>query len=77
MLPECRKEADIFSIPKFDVESSDMDSFMDELRSFHGEFRDCFQRSETRELPFLVVFSVYTNCSKADSYFWPKNREIW
>ncbi len=49
MLPDCRKDEDIFSIPKFDVKAGDVDSFVDELQSFQSEFADCFQRSETRE----------------------------
>ena len=49
MLPECRQEEYLFSVPKFDVASSDVESFMDELRCFHDEYRDCFHRSETRE----------------------------
>ncbi len=49
MLPDCRKQGNIFAVPKFEIDVSDVDSFMDELRAFHGEFGDCFQRSETKE----------------------------
>lgn len=49
MLPNCRKEGDIFSIPKFDLRAGDVESFFDELQTFQGEFAHCFQRSETRE----------------------------
>ena len=60
MLPECRKEGDIFSIPKFDLEVEDVDSFIDELRAFHGEFRECFQRSETREHVFQYMVGQFS-----------------
>ncbi len=49
MLPNCRKEGELFSIPKFDLKAREVESFIDELRTFQSEFADCFQRSETRE----------------------------
>jgi len=42
MLPHCRKGGDIFSIPKFTVERKNVESFMEELRAFHGEFGGLF-----------------------------------
>ena len=48
MLPECRTEGDIFSIPKFSVVKEDIDDFIQELKVFHDEFSDCFLRSELR-----------------------------
>lgn len=48
MLPECRISGDHFSIPKFTVEKRDVQEFMEDLRGFHEEFRDCFSRSEPR-----------------------------
>ena len=49
MLPECRINDEIFSIPKFTVEKKEVEGFMDELKGFHEEFSDCFSRSEPRE----------------------------
>jgi SRSO17 transposase len=49
MLPECRISGGHFAIPKFTVEKRDVQGFMEELRGFHEEFRDCFSRSEPRE----------------------------
>jgi hypothetical protein len=40
MLPECRTYADCFSVPIFTLNKNDVDDFIDELRTFHGEFRD-------------------------------------
>lgn len=39
----------VFSIPKLAVTRVDVEGFMDQLKGFHGAFRDCFSRSETRE----------------------------
>lgn len=49
MLPECRTKGDLFSIPKFTLDRDDVEDFIEELRGFHEEFRDCFSRSEPRE----------------------------
>lgn len=48
MLPECRNSGGPFPIPQFTVEKRDVQEFMEELRGFHEEFRDCFSRSEPR-----------------------------
>jgi len=45
MLPECRSEEYLFSIPKYNVKSEDVDGFMNELKGFHEIFNDCFHRS--------------------------------
>jgi hypothetical protein len=49
MLPACRTDGDVFAIPQFALDSSDVQGFMDELHGFHTAFRDCFARSEPRE----------------------------
>ena len=49
MLPEGRTQDDLFSLPTFDVLPSDVEGFMDELRTFQSTFHDCFTRSEPRE----------------------------
>lgn len=49
MLPECRNEADCFSIPEFSIERKDIKKFMGELRKFHSYFQDCFERKEPAE----------------------------
>jgi len=35
-------------IPPFDVQGSDVESFMDKLQAFQSLFHDCFDRSEAR-----------------------------
>ncbi len=56
MLPECRSDEYLFSIPKYNVKSEDVDGFMNELKGFHEIFNDCFHRSESREhfLKYMV-----------------------
>ena len=49
MLPECRTNGETFSIPKFSVEKKEVEEFIDELKGFHDEFKDCFSRSEPRK----------------------------
>jgi SRSO17 transposase len=48
MLPACRTEGEGFAIPTFDVVSSDVAGFMEELWEFQAIFHDCFARSEPR-----------------------------
>ncbi len=49
MRSESRCHGDSYPIPKFSPERDDVEGFMDELRGFHEQFRDCFTRSEPRE----------------------------
>ena len=64
MLPECRQQDYLFSVPKFDITSNDVESFMDQLRCFHGEFRDCFQRRETRENVFRYMAGQFSELER-------------
>lgn len=64
MLPECRQEEHLFSVPKFDVTPSAVDSFADELRCFHDEFRDCFYRSETRENVYHYMVGQFSKLER-------------
>lgn len=48
MLPRCRKSEHYYPVPKFDLSVCDIEQFSDELKGFHEQFNDCFQRSESR-----------------------------
>ncbi len=48
MLPACRTEGDGAARPAFDVVPSDVQGFMDELRTAQASFHDCFSRRESR-----------------------------
>jgi SRSO17 transposase len=49
MLPVTRCDEHLYSVPKFDLGKSDIKDFMNELKGFHEQFSDCFQRSESRD----------------------------
>ncbi|MFH1156386.1 MAG: IS701 family transposase [Pseudomonadota bacterium] len=49
MLPNVRSEEYRYKVPKFDLSKVVVNNFMNELRGFHEQFADCFQRSESRE----------------------------
>ncbi len=49
MLPATRHNEHLYEVPKFDLDRADIEGFMNELRGFHEQFYDCFQRSESRE----------------------------
>jgi SRSO17 transposase len=55
MLPQCRTEGDLFSIPKFAIDPGDVEGFVGELKAFLWEFRECFSRSESRENLFQYM----------------------
>jgi SRSO17 transposase len=56
MLPSTRCDERLYSVPKFDLAKTDVKDFMNELKGFHDQFADCFQRSESREhfLKYMV-----------------------
>ena len=49
MLPVTRCDEHLYPVPKFDLGKGDVKDFIYELRGFHEQFADCFQRSESRE----------------------------
>jgi len=49
MLPTIRCDEYLYSVPKFDISKGDVEGFSNELREFHQQFSDCFNRSESRE----------------------------
>jgi SRSO17 transposase len=55
MLPDCRVKGDLFAIPQFEVTREDVDGFLEELKGFHEEFRDCFSRVEPQESFFRYM----------------------
>ena len=64
MLPECRTEGDPFEVPVFTVDKGDIDGFMDELRAFHGEFSECFLRSEPRENFYRYMVGQFSDLER-------------
>jgi SRSO17 transposase len=64
MLPEIRTNGDIFSIPKFNVVDQDVSKFIEELKGFHGEFKDCFARSESRGNFFKYMVGQFSDIER-------------
>lgn len=64
MLPKCRTEDDPFAIPKFTIEKADIEDFMNELKGFHHEFRECFSRSETRDNFFRYMVGQFSELER-------------
>ncbi len=60
MLAAIRTEGDLYSVPKFCLEKEDVEGFVEELRGFHNEFRDCFSRSEPRENFFQYMAGQFS-----------------
>lgn len=60
MLASCRTEGELCTVPKFDLTSHDVDGFLDELRVFHEQFRDCFLRSEPRKHFFHYLVGQFS-----------------
>lgn len=49
MLPEIRQADYLYEVPQFELDRSDVAGFAQELKGFHENFADCFQRIESRE----------------------------
>jgi len=64
MLPEIRTSGDIYSIPKFDLDRNDVEGFVDILKGFHAEFRDCFAREEARENFFYYTIGQFSQLER-------------
>lgn len=60
MLPVTRYGEHHYPVPKFDLGKGDIKSFMNELRGFHEQFADCFQRSESREHFFKFMVGQFS-----------------
>ena len=60
MLPVIRCEDYLYQVPKFDLSKDDTDDFINELRGFHEQFADCFQRSESREHFFKYMAGQFS-----------------
>jgi SRSO17 transposase len=48
MLPTIRCDEYLYPVPKFDIKKNDIENFTNELRGFHDQFADCFNRRESR-----------------------------
>jgi SRSO17 transposase len=49
MLPDIRQSDFLYSVPRFDLDRKDVYDLLSELKGFHENFADCFQRSESKD----------------------------
>jgi SRSO17 transposase len=49
MSPVIRCDEYLYNVPKFDIKKDDIDKFSNELKAFHQQFAEYFNRSESRE----------------------------
>ncbi len=64
MLPAVRSNEYTYSVPKFDLSKSDIKDFMNELKGFHEQFADCFQRSESRDHFFNYMVGQFSDLER-------------
>ena len=64
MLPAIRSNEYTYSVPKFDLGKHDIKDFMNELKGFHEEFADCFQRSESRDHFFNYMVGQFSDLER-------------
>lgn len=64
MLPVIRSEDHLYAVPKFDVDVRDIEKFSDELKGFHEQFHDCFQRSESRGHFFSYMVGQFSSLER-------------
>ena len=64
MLPAIRSNEYTYSVPKFDLGKSDIKDFMNELKGFHEQFADCFQRSESRDHFFNYMVGQFSDLER-------------
>ncbi len=64
MLPNFRKDECIYPVPKFDMHSGDVKDFLNELKGFHEQFSDCFQRSESRSHFFRYTVGQFSELER-------------
>ena len=64
MLPQRKMDGDVFAVPEFVVEKTDIEGFIEELRGFHSEFSGCFRRSELREHFFQYMVGQFSKLER-------------
>ncbi len=64
MLPALRKNEHLYSVPKYDLKKTDVKEFANELKGFHEQFSDCFQRSESRDHFFKYMSGQFSDLER-------------
>jgi SRSO17 transposase len=64
MLPEIRQSDYLYKVPKFELNRKDVSDLAKELKGFHENFADCFQRSESRENFYLYMSGQFSQLER-------------
>jgi SRSO17 transposase len=64
MLPACRTEGEVFAIPQFALDPSDVEGLMSELHGFHPAFHSCFVRSAPRDHFFHYMVGPFSDLER-------------
>jgi SRSO17 transposase len=64
MLPCSRCEEHLYPVPKFELTRDDISEFYYELKGFHEQFADCFQRSESRNHFFSYMAGQFSELER-------------
>lgn len=64
MLPAYSINKDIFTIPRFELKVEDVEGMTKELEWYHGQFRDCFHRTEPAEHFSLYLDGRFSNLER-------------
>lgn len=64
MLPSTRRDDHLYRVPKFDLDKGDITEFGNELRGFHEQFAECFQRSESRDHFFNYMAGQFADLER-------------
>jgi SRSO17 transposase len=64
MLPDIRQSDSQYPVPEFNLGQGEIDDFLDELKGFHEQFADCFQRSESRDHFFRYMAGQFSELER-------------
>ena len=64
MLPDIRQSDGLYPVPEFNLGQGEIDDFPYELKGFHEQFADCFQRSESRDHFFRYMAGQFSELER-------------
>ncbi|MBF0397358.1 MAG: hypothetical protein HQK78_11340, partial [Desulfobacterales bacterium] len=64
MLANIIDENNIYAIPRFEITKGEVNNFIEELKTYHSEFSDYFQRSEPRENFFQYMCGQFSDLER-------------
>lgn len=64
MFPDIRQNDSLYSVPKFELDRSDITGLLNELKGFHEHFADCFLRSELRDNFFRYMAGQFSQLER-------------